>query len=50
LSQKTIPQLFEESVKKFPQNTLMWEKTGDKYEATTYSEMKKAVQNFAGGY
>jgi long-chain acyl-CoA synthetase len=49
LIQRTIPQLFEDSVKKFPVNTLMWEKTSDKYESTSYLEMKKNVQDFAGG-
>lgn len=49
MSARTIPQLFESSVTKFPKNTLMLEKRTDQYEKTTYSEMKGLVYNFAAG-
>ena len=45
----TLPLLFEESVKKYPNNILMWEKKKDKYEGTTYKEMQKLIHNFAAG-
>lgn len=46
---KTLPWLFEESVQKYPKNILIWEKTGLKYECTSYSDMKGLVYNFAAG-
>ncbi len=46
---RTIPNLFEDSVKKFSENILMWEKTGDKYEAITYEKMQEKVYQFAAG-
>jgi len=45
----TMPMLFEESVKKFPNNVLMMEKQNGKYVGTTYKEMQKLIHNFAGG-
>jgi len=47
--ERTLPQLFEESVKKYSKNILMWEKTSDKYEGTTYVQMQKLVHQFAAG-
>lgn len=47
--ERTLPQLFEESVKKYSKNVLMWEKTSDTYEGTTYSQMQKLVHQFAAG-
>jgi len=41
--------MFEESVKKYADNPLMWEKKNDKYEPLSYSEMKKLVYKFAAG-
>ncbi|MCF8393063.1 MAG: AMP-binding protein, partial [Melioribacteraceae bacterium] len=41
--------MFEESVKKYSNNILMWEKTGDEYEGLSYNEMHKLVQKFAAG-
>lgn len=46
---RTLPQLFEDSVKKYSKNILMWEKTGKQYEGTTYAEMNKMVHQFAAG-
>lgn len=47
--QKTLPMLFEESVKKYPNNILMWEKKTDKYVGTTYKEMQGIIHEFAAG-
>ena len=47
--QRTIPNLFEESVKKYSNNPLMWEKRSDKYESLTYKEMQELVYLFAYG-
>ncbi|MEA3497147.1 MAG: AMP-binding protein [Bacteroidota bacterium] len=46
---KTIPYLFEESVKKFANNIFLWEKPDDKYIGTTYAEVKKSVYKLASG-
>ncbi len=47
--QRTLPNLFEESVKKYPNNPLMWEKKANEYEPLTYGEMKPLVYKFAAG-
>ncbi len=47
--ERTLPQLFEESVKKYSHNILMWENTSDKYDGTTYGQMQNLVYNFAAG-
>jgi long-chain acyl-CoA synthetase len=49
MSQRTIPAMFEESVQKYPNNILMWEKKNDKYEGLTYKEMQKLIYNFSAG-
>ncbi len=46
---RTIINLFEESVRKYPDNVLMWEKRAGKYEPTTYSKMKNFVYDFSAG-
>ncbi|MBX2977501.1 MAG: AMP-binding protein, partial [Ignavibacteriaceae bacterium] len=46
---RTIPKMFEESVKKFSNNILMWEKKIDKFEGTTYLQMQKLIRQFAAG-
>ncbi|MDP3148641.1 MAG: AMP-binding protein [Ignavibacteria bacterium] len=46
---QTLPMLFEESVKKYSNNVLMWENTSDKYDGTTYGQMQNLVHNFAAG-
>ncbi|MBU0475154.1 MAG: AMP-binding protein [Bacteroidetes bacterium] len=45
----TLPILFEQSVEKYPNNILMWEKVGDKYIGISYKQMQKLVHNFAAG-
>lgn len=49
MKERTLPNLFEESVKHFSKNILMWEKTGDKYVGTTYEEMRTLIRRFAAG-
>jgi long-chain acyl-CoA synthetase len=49
MQQRTIPEMFEESVRKYPNNILMWEKKNNKYEGITYREMQKLVYVFAAG-
>lgn len=46
---KTIVQLFEENVSKFPENPLLLEKKTDKYIATSYKDALQNVIAFAGG-
>ncbi|MDP2302658.1 MAG: AMP-binding protein [Ignavibacteria bacterium] len=46
---RTIPQMFENSVSKYSNNILMWEKRTEKYEGTSYNEMHKLVRSFAAG-
>jgi long-chain acyl-CoA synthetase len=46
---KTIPFLFEESVKKFSNNVFVWEKKSSKYEGLKYNEIHDSVYNFAIG-
>ena len=36
---KTIIDLFENSVKQYPDNPFLWEKTKDAFEPTTYKEV-----------
>jgi long-chain acyl-CoA synthetase len=49
MSERTLPGLFEASVEAFPRNVLLWEKTGPRYEPTTYAEMRALVHGFAAG-
>jgi len=49
MSERTIPSMFEESVRKFPHNVMMWEKRGDRYEGATYGEIHTLVEQFAAG-
>jgi len=46
---KTLIELFEKSVQKFPDNPLLWEKITDKYEATTYKQIQQTVYQFGAG-
>ena len=46
---KTIIELFETAVKKYPDNVYLWEKKGGKYEGTTYKETRQQVLNLAAG-
>ncbi len=49
MSQRTIPQLFEESVQRYPGNILMWDKTGAEYKGFTYRQMHERVYSLAAG-
>ena len=49
MAQRTLPWLLEESSAKYPGNILLWEKIGDRFEGTTYSEAKQQVRLFAAG-
>ena len=49
MSERTLPGLFEASVEAFPRNVLLWEKTGPRYEPTSYAEMRALVHRFAAG-
>ena len=40
---KTLVDLFEASVSKYPNNTFLLEKTGKKFEPTTYKQVKEQV-------
>jgi long-chain acyl-CoA synthetase len=46
---QTIIELFEESVKQFPDNNYMYEKTNGKYQGKTYKEVRERVYLFAAG-
>ncbi len=46
---KTIIELFETAVQKYPDNVYLWEKKGVKYEGTTYKETREQVLNLAAG-
>jgi long-chain acyl-CoA synthetase len=46
---KTIIELFESSVEKFSDKIYLWEKTGEKYEGTTYRQTRNEVMRFAAG-
>lgn len=43
MEKKTIIDLFESSAKRFPSNPFLWEKTGKRFEPTTYSEVRDLV-------
>ncbi len=46
---KTIIQLFEDNVAKYPNNPLLREKKTEAYQTTTYSEAKEHIENYAAG-
>ncbi len=46
---RTLPRLFETSVERYADNVLMWEKKTEKYEGTTYAQMRPLVHSFAAG-
>ena len=46
---KTLVDLFEESVRKYPKNTFLLEKTGKKFEPTTYEEVHEKVYKLGAG-
>ena len=46
---KTIPQLFEGSVEKYPNNVLVWEKEKGEYKGISFTEIRERVYRFAAG-
>ena len=46
---QTIIDLFEQSVKKYPNNTYLWENTTGTFEPTTYSQLHKLVYRYGAG-
>ncbi len=46
---KTLPQLFEESVGKFGNNVMTYEKRDGQYRTSTYNEIRTRVHQFAAG-
>ena len=46
---RTLPWLFETSVERYAGTVMLLEKRGDRYEATTYAEMRERVHRFAAG-
>ncbi len=46
---KTIPQLFEGSTNKYPNNVLVWEKENNRYQGISFSEIRNHVYNLAAG-
>lgn len=48
-TQKSIPHLFEESVRRFPDNVLLWEKRSNEYKGSTYQEVYQRVTAYAAG-
>ena len=46
---KTLVDLFEESVRKYPNNTFLLEKTNKQFEPTTYAEVKEKVYQLGAG-
>ncbi len=47
--EKTIPNLFENSSKRFSNNPLIYEKKSGKYNPTTFQEIRTEVHQLAGG-
>ncbi len=47
--ERTLIQMFEESVSKYAENVMMWEKKRDKYEPTTYAQMRELIYKFSAG-
>ena len=49
MEKKTIIDLFESSAKRFPSNPFLWEKTGKRFEPTTYAEVRDLVYEEGAG-
>ncbi len=49
MSERTLIQMLETSVDKYADNVLMYEKKNEKFEGTTYKEIKEYVYQFAAG-
>ncbi len=45
----TILQLFRQSVQNYASNPFLWEKTGTKYQSTTYAQVEQQVEVLAAG-
>ncbi len=50
MEHSSLPQLFEASVKKFPDNVLLWEKKNTEYRGTSYTEAYERVVRLAAGF
>ncbi|WP_430814899.1 AMP-dependent synthetase/ligase [Carboxylicivirga sp. RSCT41] len=46
---KSLIDFFEDSVKNYPDNTLIWEKEKDSFQSYTYNQIKDEVHLFANG-
>jgi long-chain acyl-CoA synthetase len=46
---RTLIELFESRVEKFPGNPLLWEKPKDRYISSTYQEIREQVYEFGAG-
>ena len=46
---ETIPQLFERSVERYPENIALWEKKTDRYEGLNYHDLREKVYCLAAG-
>ncbi len=49
MAKRTLPYLLEQSVERFPDNILLWEKIGDQYQGATYRQVREQVHLFAAG-
>ena len=49
-TQRTLPQMFEDSVAKYGTNTFLWEKLYDRYEGLSYRDVQTLVHRCAGGW
>ena len=49
MDQRTLPRLFEDSVRSYPENILLWEKRGDAYRGQTYRQTRDRVRAFGAG-
>ena len=47
---KSLVDLFESSVARYGDNVFLWEKTGKKYEPTTYKEVRQMVYELGAGF
>lgn len=47
--QRTLINLFETSVARYPENPLMWERVAGQYQSTSYSEARQIVEKTAAG-
>ncbi|HSV87063.1 MAG TPA: AMP-binding protein [Bacteroidales bacterium] len=50
MEHKNLPQLFEDSVKRFSDQVLLWEKKHTEYRGTTYKETHERVMRLAAGF